>query len=79
MARYVMHLVHGIADGKWHLKHLGSSIAAFGTKTEAERAGQVRGNRMYEDGKDAQLIVHHEDGSIEHEYTYGHDPERFRG
>ena len=76
MAVYVMHLVHSVADGQWHLKHLGSSIATFATKIEAERAGQVRGNTKYANGEDAQLVVHREDGSIEYEYayTYGYEP-----
>jgi hypothetical protein len=30
-------------------------------------------------GQDAQLVVHRQDGSIETEWTYGHDPRRTPG
>ena len=77
MTPYVMHVVHSAADGKWHLKHGGSSLGGFTTRAEAEQAGQDRGSEVHEDGSEAQLIVHHESGSIDHEYFCGHDPERF--
>lgn len=77
--RYVMHLVHRNADGRWHLQAKGRTIGAFDTKAEAEAAGTKRGRELQEVGQDAQLVVHRADGSIEHEYTYGHDPERFAG
>ena len=79
MDRYVMHLVHLNSDGRWHLKHDGSVIGSFDTKSEAEGAGVARGNKLWEQGTPAQLIVHREDGSIEFEHTYGKDPERHPG
>jgi len=79
MARYVMHLVHKIGDGRWHLQAKGRTIIAFDTKAEAEAAGQKRGHELQDVGQDTQLVVHRMDGSIEHEYTYGHDPERHPG
>ena len=79
MERYVIQLVHTNSDGRWHLKHAGSSLASFDTKAEAEAAGQARGNKLWDEGRPAQLVVHREDGSIEHEYTYGKDPERHPG
>ncbi|MGN6518781.1 MAG: DUF2188 domain-containing protein [Dokdonella sp.] len=79
MVRYVMHLVHTNADGRWHLEHEGEDVGAFDTKAEAEEAGKARGNALWDSGKTAQLVVHREDGSIETEYTYGKDPERHPG
>lgn len=77
MARYAMHLVHKNADDRWHLQHNGRSIATFDAKAEGLAAGQARAHALQESGQDSQLIVHRKDGSIEHEYAYGHDPERF--
>jgi hypothetical protein len=79
MSRYVLQLVHKTDDGRWHLEHEGSSLASFETKAQAERDGQARGAQLWIEGRPAQLVVHREDGSIEHEYTYGKDPERHRG
>jgi hypothetical protein len=79
MRRYVMHLVHRRADGKWHLEHLSRSIFAFDTKDEALDAGQTRGHRLHEVGTAAQLVIHREDGSIENEFTYGEDPQEIPG
>jgi hypothetical protein len=42
-------------------------------------AGKQKGNAIEQSGDDAQLIIHREDGSIEIEYTYGHDPRRIPG
>jgi hypothetical protein len=72
--RYVIHLVHRHADDKWHLQHLGRTIAAFETKEEAEGAGQTRAHRLWDVGTKSQLVIHRKDGSIEMEYTYGQDP-----
>jgi hypothetical protein len=77
MTPYVMHVIHDIADGTWHLRQGESSLGRFATRAEAEQAGQVRGSELHEDGSQAQLVVHHESGSIDHEYICGHDPERF--
>ncbi|HEU4663790.1 MAG TPA: DUF2188 domain-containing protein [Dokdonella sp.] len=75
MSRYIMHLVHRKGDGRWHVEEEGgSSIGAFETKDEAEMAGRMRATRLHEDGRDAQLVVHLEDGSIETEYAYGLEP-----
>lgn len=79
MDRYVMQLVFTGSDGRWHLKHGPSSLAAFDTKEEAERAGQPHGRTLLAAGTDAQLVVHREDGSIEQEFTYGRDPRRHPG
>lgn len=78
MVRYVMHLAQGMVDGRWHLEHEGEDVGAFETKAEAEDAGKTRGNKLWESGKTAQLIVHGKDGSIEAEYIFGKAPERDR-
>lgn len=79
MQRYVIQLVHSDSDGRWHLQHNNSSLASFETKAEAEKEGQSRGADLWVDGTPAQLVVHREDGSVEHEYTYGRDPMRHVG
>lgn len=74
MNHYVMHLVHRKGDGRWHVEEDGgASIGAFETKDEAEMAGRMRATRVHEDGREARLVVHCEDGAIEAEYAYGPD------
>jgi uncharacterized protein DUF2188 len=79
MARAVMHLIHKNADNRWHLEQDGKELGAFDTKEEAETEGKRRGNESEGRGQDAQLVVHRQDGSIETEWTYGHDPRRTPG
>jgi hypothetical protein len=79
MARAVMHLVHKNADGKWHLEQAGQDLGAYETKEEAERDGKKRGQGLEAKCLDAQLVVHRHDGSIETEWTYGHDPRKTPG
>lgn len=79
MARIVYHVVHKNADDGWHLEENARSIARFKTKDEAIDAGRKKGNNLHVGRKDAQLLIHREDGSIETEYTYGHDPRRTPG
>jgi hypothetical protein len=79
MARKVMHVVHKNAKG-WILEEEGGSeLGTFETKDEAIKAGQKRGRGSQQRAQDAQVIIHHQDGSIETEYTYGHDPRRTAG
>jgi hypothetical protein len=79
MARTVVHLVHKNADDKWHLESAGKDLGAFDTKQEAEERGKKVGHDLGAKGQDAQLVVHRQDGSIETEWTYGHDPRRTPG
>lgn len=79
MARIEMHLVHKNVDDRWHLVESGKSFADFATKDEALAAGEKRGNELHSKGSDAQLIIHRQDGSIEGESSYGHDPRRTPG
>ncbi len=58
----------------WHLEYEGGSIGAFNTKADGIVAGHIRGRRLQESGTDTQLVAHHEDGSIESEYSYGDNP-----
>lgn len=79
MARLVLHLVHANSDGRWHLKDGERVLASFDTKAEALEEGKKRGSESQKSGRDAQLMVHREDGSFETEHTYGHDPRRTPG
>ena len=79
MARTVMHVVHKNAKG-WVLEEVGGKeIGTFSTKEDAVKAGQDRGHSLEARGQDAQLVIHLQDGSIEKEWTYGHDPRRTPG
>lgn len=78
--RTVYHLVHRGADDAWHLSRVdGGDVAAFATKSEALKDGERRGNEHLTRGERAQLVVHHADGSIEKEFTYGMDPRDIPG
>ena len=74
MSCYVIHLRHRKAAGVWHLEHEGTSIGAYNTKADGIVAGHIRSRRLQDGGTDTRLIAHHEDGSIESEYSYGDDP-----
>jgi len=73
MNPYVIHLKHRKPAGMWHLEHEGSSIGAYNTKADGIVAGHIHGRRLQEGGTDTRLVAHHEDGSIESEYSYGDD------
>jgi len=77
--RYVMHLVHRQADGHWHVEHNGRSFRAFETKADGLAFGRMRSHELADAGQDTQLVIHRQDGSVEHEFTYGNDPERHPG
>jgi hypothetical protein len=79
MTRAVIHLVHKNADDKWHLESAGKQLGAFDTKGEAEQRGKELGHQLEGRGQNAQLVVHRKDGSIETEWTYGHDPRNISG
>ena len=79
MARAVMHLVHRNADGRWHLEQAGQDLGAYEIKAAAEVEGKKLGQELESKGLDAQLVVHRQDGSIETEWTYGHDPRKTLG
>lgn len=73
MTRTVLHLVHKHVDRRWHLEQIGKDLGSFETKEQAEEEGKRRGNELGARGRDAQLVIHRQDGSIETEWTYGHD------
>lgn len=79
MARSVFHVVHKKADGRWRLEEHAKAFASFGSKSEVEEAGKKRGQDMHARGKDAQLVIHREEGSIDTEHTYGYDPRNTPG
>lgn len=70
-ARSVFHVTTD--EGKWVVRrerdHAGA-FDAFETKDEAvERARSIAHEHM-----PSQVVVHHTDGTIETEFTYGNDP-----
>ena len=74
MPRRVFHLVYFDGDCQWHVNtEGGTSIGCFGSKDEAFEAGHHRCQALGRYGKDAQLIVHRQDGSIEDELFYRRD------
>ena len=54
----------------WHLKHNGAVISNHTNKAPAVSAGQTKAKA----NMPSQLVVHRVDGTIELEWTYGHDP-----
>lgn len=74
MDNYSIHLVRRDTDGLWHLEHEGASLATFPTQAEGERAGLARGHQLFGEGQQAALVVHREDGSVDHECTFGRYP-----
>lgn len=79
MKRYVMHVVHTKADGRWHIHVEGESIATFDTKQQAVDDGKQRGDLLIRTGQRlAQLVVHRTDGTVDVVYTYGQSDDRDR-
>jgi hypothetical protein len=74
-----MHLVHKNADGRWHLEQAGQDLGAYEIKAAAEAEGKKLGQELEAKGLNAQLVVHRQDGSIETEWTYGHDARKTPG
>ena len=79
MDRIVYHLVHkSTADkahpDRWYLEEDGHAVAEFDSKDEGEEEGRRRGRRLRDAGRGVHLVVHHRDGSVDTEYTYGHTP-----
>jgi Uncharacterized protein conserved in bacteria (DUF2188) len=70
VTRVVYHLVHKNEDKRWHLERGGTSVSSFPTKNEALACGTTRGIAHHAQGLEAQLVVHQEDGSIDHECNY---------
>jgi hypothetical protein len=73
--RTVYHVVYD-SDGKqWRVLRENASRASsvHATKKEAITAGR----KLAKNHVPSQLVIHKRDGSIETEYTYGDDPERY--
>jgi hypothetical protein len=73
--RTVYHVVYD-SDGKqWRVLRENASRASsvHTTKKEAIAAGR----KLAKSHVPGQLVIHKRDGSIETEYTYGNDPERY--
>jgi hypothetical protein len=68
MARKVYRVVP--AAGRWQVKHEGAVLSNHDTKPPAIESGR----RVALANQPSQLVVHHADGTIELEWTYGDDP-----
>ena len=65
-------VLHVVADGEqWAVKlEGGDALAHFDRKADAEESAR----RRAKDAALGQVIVHDENGTIQHEWTYGKDP-----
>ncbi|RDJ35348.1 MAG: DUF2188 domain-containing protein [Crenarchaeota archaeon] len=59
----------------WRLQENSQDLQFFNTKAGAVSFGRTRAKS----NKPSQLVVHKRDGKIQIEYTYGNDPERYKG
>jgi hypothetical protein len=71
MADYKVYHVAPSPDGGWNVEGEQSERASdrFDTKDQAIERG-----RELAKARNGQLKIHKQDGTIETEYTYGHDP-----
>jgi len=75
--RKVYHVVPDKEKGGWKLKKEGSdkALKKFDTKNDAIFAGR----QIAKNQEPSQLKIHKQDGKIQTEYTYKHDPEKYKG
>ncbi len=74
--RTVYHVVKG--DDEWSIKKQGADRASATAENKAQaiqRAVELAKNT----GGLAQVKIHHQDGTIQSERTYGKDPEKYPG
>jgi hypothetical protein len=73
--RTVYHVTYMQDDRRWRVLRAGADRASsvHRTKDEAIAAGRT----LAKNNRPGQLVIHKKDGSIETEYTYGDDPERY--
>ncbi|MEO8673297.1 MAG: DUF2188 domain-containing protein [Tahibacter sp.] len=80
MKRIIYHVVHKNADSRWHLEEAGGGdLSSHDSKGAAVEDGKARAKALHDQGTNAQLIIHRQDGSIETEHTYGDDPRQTPG
>lgn len=59
--------------GVWWIRRDKEPVADFRTKKGATMAATRLAQALHGEGRDVQLWVHHEDGTIERDRTFGHD------
>ena len=76
-SRTIYHVLPDVAAEKWviHPENNDSFREEYGTKDEAVRAAKERAYAQ----EPSQVRVHHGDGDMEYESTYGEDPTRSPG
>ncbi len=74
--RKVVHVVP-VEGGNWAVKGQHAK-RAFGIHDRKDDAIE-RGKRLAKGAPLGQLIIHKKDGTIQTEYTYGQDPEKYPG
>lgn len=68
MSRKRFHVVH--ESGHWHVESAGSRLVSTDTKLRAIELARDTARRE----QPSQILVHGEDGKIQEEFTYQHDP-----
>jgi uncharacterized protein DUF2188 len=68
----------GLMGTSWRVKY-GDMSTDFSTQTAAKAWAVDQANDAGDQGRDAQVLVMGEDGKWVTEYTYGHDPRKYKG
>jgi hypothetical protein len=65
---------------EWAVARANVVVKAFSTKARAVTFARSAARKVYETvGRDTQLTVFKRNGTIDTEYTYGHDPRKTKG
>ena len=64
-------------NNKWQVKGEGAERAASTHKRKSEAKNEAR--RLAKKREPSQVVIHGEDGKIQREWTYGNDPEKYKG
>jgi hypothetical protein len=73
--RTVYHVVYDSDGKRWRVLRENASRASSVHRTKDEAI--IAGRKLAKNHVPGQLVIHKRDGSIQTEYTYGDDPERY--
>ena len=77
MMKRVVYVVEPRDGGDWAAQRRGTERAAVVRENKAEAINEAR--RLAQQHTLSQVVIKGENGRIEREYTYGEDPDRYRG
>lgn len=71
MYPYLMRVHSTKRDGSWLLEHDGVALGTYATQQEAELAGHAHGARIEGEGRNAELLVFDDDGTVVKWFVFG--------